>query len=350
MALPFNVYAPQGFVPMNASFWDELPEPESIDFSDPPQGILPGMMPPPPDFQLGMMQPGMSMMPPPGMMGIQPMPAPVSRREVDALLDRAPFIGRAVQSQIFLNWRSIAQTLRADIRKGDRMEYFGERPESGLTDEELLDQYFGQFDKMFGALSRAAKRPEHHLPLHYRGINTPLSHIMAMKRTNWLLKYSALAKLDEGDVEGAMSDIRLQFRVFEAGGSGQFTMSQLGHAAYGALIETVNACLHSGKLSGSYGRVEEVATLDRNYLGQLSAANKSNAHNWPAIYRETHRGRGYRRLFQKNEGRLQLSSKRRLYNDLIYYDTKMKDYVGLIREAKGRATLMWQRWMPCSLL
>ena len=217
MALPFNVYAPHATVPFSALFWDELPEPEPIDFSDPPQGMMPGMMPPPPDFQSGMMQPGMpvemmpGMMPAStGMMGMadKAMPAPVSRREVDALLDRAPFIERAVQSEVFLNWGFIAQTLRADIRKGDRIEYFGEKPETGLTDEELLDQYFGQFDKMFGALSRAAKRPEHHLPLYYRGLDTPLSHIMAMKRMNWLLKYSALAKLD--DITARLKQLKLE--------------------------------------------------------------------------------------------------------------------------------------------
>ena len=346
MALPFNVYAPHATVPFSALFWDELPEPEPIDFSDPPQGMMPGMMPPPPDFQSGMMQPGMpvemmpGMMPAStGMMGMadKAMPAPVSRREVDALLDRAPFIERAVQSEVFLNWGFIAQTLRADIRKGDRIEYFGEKPETGLTDEELLDQYFGQFDKMFGALSRAAKRPEHHLPLYYRGLDTPLSHIMAMKRMNWLLKYSALAKLDEGDVEGAMADIRLQFRVFEAGGSGQFTMSQLGHAGYGALIvETVNACLHSGKLTSDHmDELKKMLTLDEDYLGQFERSQQiERITTGPLFIKKLIEGEEMEVFSRKMKEALQLSSKRRLYNDLIYYDTKMKDYVTLIREAK----------------
>ena len=341
MALPFSVYGHWVYrvPPMDAFLWDELPVLEPIDFSDPPQGMMPGMMPPPQDFQPGMMPPRMSMMPPLGMPGMtaQPMLAPVSRREVDALLDRAPFIGRAVQSQIFLNWRSIAQTLRADMQKGDRMEYFGERPESGLTDEELLDQYFGQFDKMFGALSRAAKRPGHHLPLYYRGLNTPLSHIMAMKRMNWLLKYSALAKLDESDVEGAMEDIRLQFRVFEAGGSGQFTISQLGHAGYGALIvETVNACLHSGKLSrGHMDELEELLTLDKIYLGQFERSQQiERISTGPLFIEKLIEGEEMEVYSRKMKEALRLSTKRRLYKDLIYYDTKMKDYVNLIREAK----------------
>ena len=37
---------------------------------------------------------------------------------------------------------------------------------------------------------------------------------------------------------------------------------------------------------------------------------------------------------RKMKEALRLSTKRRLYKDLIYYDTKMKDYVNLIREAK----------------
>ena len=331
MALPFIVYAPNA----TFHFWDELPELDPNDFPDPPQE----MMPPPQDFQPGMMQPGMPAMPPIGMPGMtgQPMPAPVSRREVDALLYRAPFIERAVQSEIFLNWRSIAQTLRADMQKGDRMEYFGEKPESGLTDEELLDQYFGQFEKMFSALSWAAKRPEHHLPLYYRGLNTPVSHIMAMKRMNLLLKYSALAKLDEGDVEGAMADIRLQVRVFEAGGSGQFTMSQLGHAAYGALIvETVNACLHSGKLTSDHmDELKKMLTLDEDYLGQFERSQQiERITTGPLFIEKLIEGEDLEIYSKKMEEALQLSSKRRLYNDLIYYDTKMKDYVTLIREAK----------------
>ena len=345
MALPFNVYAPQGFVPMDALFWDEPPTPEPIDFPDPSQGMMPGMPPPIPNFnpgmmQPGMMQPGMSMMPPPpGMMGMsdQAMSAPVSRREVDALLDRAPFIERAVQSEIFLNWRFVAQTLRADMQKGDSMKYFWEKPETGLTDEELLDQYFGQFEKMFDALSRAAKRPEHHLPLYYRGLNTPLSHIMAMKRMNWLLKYSALAKLDEGDVEGAMADIRLQFRVFEAGGSGQFTISQLNHAGYGALIvETVNACLHSGKLSNDHmDELKELLTLDKNYLGQFERSQQiERITNGPLFIEKLIEGEDMEIYSKKMEEALKLSSKRRLYNDLIYHDSKLKNYVILIREAK----------------
>ena len=158
-----------------------------------------------------------------------------------------------------------------------------------------------------------------------------------MKRTNWLLKYSALSKLDEGDVEGAMADIRLQVRVFEAGGSGQFTISQLGHAGYGALIvETVNACLHSGKLSNDHmDELKELLTLDKDYLGQFERSQQiERITTGPLFIEKLIEGEDMEIFSKKMEEALRLSSKRRLYNDLIYYDTKMKDYLILIREAK----------------
>ena len=49
-----------------------------------------------------------------------------------------------------------------------------------------------------------------------------------------------MAKLDRGDVDGAMEDIRLQFRVFRASGAGLFTISQLVQIAIGGI--TVDNC------------------------------------------------------------------------------------------------------------
>ena len=344
MAMPFSVYMPQGMAPFDAFLWDELPEPEPIDLSDLPPGLTQGSIPPTGQpFAPGTMQPMpypmMGFPPSMGMQGMTMMPLPMgTRREVDALLDRAPYFHRAVQSEILPNWEDIAGKLRNDPADGQRAQYFEAKPPNGLSDEELLQRYFGQFDTLLSALGRAAKRPKHYFPTRYEnGPNTKLPHISKFKRMIKILEYSALAKLDRGDLGDAVEDIRLQFRVFEASGYGLFPISQLTHIACGAMIvETINKSLHTGKLTDAHlDELKQLLNLDKSYIGQMERALQAERVMYgPGFIAKMIEGVDIDSPFRKLEESLKWTSKRRLYRDLIYYDTTLKNYVTLIRQAK----------------
>ena len=108
-----------------------------------------------------------------------------------------------------------------------------------------------------------------------------------------ILEYSALAKIDRGDVDGAMEDIRLQFRVFEASGYGLFTISQLTHIACGAMIvETINKSVHTGKLNDAHlDELKNMLTLEKGYIGQMERAAQADtaSRNVRAVERQANR-------------------------------------------------------------
>ncbi|MCP4889251.1 MAG: hypothetical protein GY904_21885, partial [Planctomycetaceae bacterium] len=128
---------------------------------------------------------------------------------------------------------------------------------------------------MLSDLREAAKRPGHYFPIAYEnGPDTHLPHLAKFKGVAQLLQYSALAKLDRGDIDGAMEDIRLQFRVFRASSAGLFMISQLVNISIGHItVDTINKCLHTGKLSDAHlQELDRLLTLDKEYLGQMERA------------------------------------------------------------------------------
>ena len=118
------------------------------------------------------------------------------------------------------------------------------------TDREVIDRYFAQFDELFRDLREAAKRPKQNFPYPSYGLETLLPHLNRLKGVTQLLQHSAMVKLARGDADGAMEDVRLQFRLFEVTGDDIYLIGQLVHAALGHIIvDGLPAGLHLGQWS-----------------------------------------------------------------------------------------------------
>ena len=175
---------------------------------------------------------------------------PKAQEELNALMDRAPSkvfqtVHRVSSYSVQRDWVAFAQKLRDEKEEKYtqvRCRFIPEAPPKGLSGDELVQLYFNQFDGLIDDLTEAAKRPKQYFPIAYEnGNNTILPHLRYLKGMVQLLRESALHKMHRADTEGAMADIRLQFRLFEASGSGLYTISNLVHIAIGAIIkDTIN--------------------------------------------------------------------------------------------------------------
>jgi uncharacterized protein len=271
---------------------------------------------------------------------------PKAQEELDALLDRGPRsvaggLRRVSYDMVFPDWPGFAQRLPTkSSRRNQKREYqfFANEPPSGLSDEELIRHYFAQFDGLLSDLREAAKRPGHYFPIAYEnGPDTNLPHLGKIKSVAQLLQYSALAKLHRGDVDGAMEDIRLQFRVFRASGAGLFTISQLVQIAIGGItVDTINKSLHTGMLSDAHlQELDRLLTLDKEYLGQMERAMQAERISMgPGAIEAYIHGADLDGLFSRRDNPGKLIPKGWHYQDLIFYDSTLKEYVSLIREAK----------------
>mgnify|MGYP001433471943 CR=1 FL=1 len=273
---------------------------------------------------------------------------PKAEEELDALLDRGPGsivgsgIRRVSNDIVFPNWHGFAQRLQTKFSRGNRKgeyEFFADEPPSGLSDEELIRHYFTQFDGLLSDLREAAKRPGHYFPIAYEnGPDTGLPHLAKFKGVAQLLQYSALAKLDRGDVDGAMEDIRLQFRVFRASDAGLFMISQLVHIAIGSItVDMINKCLHTGKLSDAHlQELDRLLTLDKEYFGQMERAMQAERiSTGPGTIEAYINGAEFDSMFNRRDNPGRLIPKGWHYQDLIFFDSTLKEYVSLIREAKN---------------
>ena len=148
---------------------------------------------------------------------------PKAKEELDALLDRSPRsvdggLRRVSNDMVFPDWRGFAQRLSTKYSRGKRKgeyAFFADEPPSDLSNEELIRHYFAQFDGLLSDLRGAANRRSLFPIAYENGSDTLLPHLAKFKGVA-RLQYTAAAKLDRGDVDGAMGDIRLQFRVFKA--------------------------------------------------------------------------------------------------------------------------------------
>jgi len=272
---------------------------------------------------------------------------PKAEEELDALLDRSPrsvFSGlrRVSNHMVFPDWRGFAkrlQTKSSRRNKTDEYEFFAENPPPVLNDEELTRYYFAQFDELLRDLREAAKRPGHYFPIAYEnGPDTSLPHLAKFKGVAQLLQYTALATLDRGDVDGAMEDIRLQFRLFEASGAGLFTISQLVNISIGHItVDTINKCLHTGKLSDEHlQELERLLAIDKEYLGQMERTMQAERISMgPGTIEAYINGAEFDDMFNRRDNPGKLIPKGWHYQDLIFYDTTLKEYVSFIREAKN---------------
>jgi hypothetical protein len=273
---------------------------------------------------------------------------PKAEEELDALLNRGPGsivdsgIRRVSNDMVFPNWHGFAQRLPTkSSRRNKKSEYqfFANKPPFGLGDEALIQHYFTQFDGLLRDLREAAKRPGHYFPTAYEnGPNTNLPHLAKLKRVAQLLQYSALAKLDRGDVDGAMEDIRLQFRVFRASGAGLFTISQLVHIAIGAItVDMINKSLHTGMLNdANLQELDRLLTLDKEHLFRQAerSIQAERISTGPGLIEKFINGADLDGLLSRRNTPNNLIPKGWHYQDLIYFDSTLKEYVSLIREAR----------------
>jgi len=203
------------------------------------------------------------------------------------------------------------------------------------TDREVIDQYFAQFDDLFRDLREAAKRPKQNFPYPFElGPNVLLPHMANFKGLTQLLQHSTAIKLARGDADGAIEDVRLQFRLFEATGGDISLIGQLVHAAIGHIIvDGLSAGLHMGQWSDEQlAEWDKHLTLNRDYLKQWERCMQSERLIWGLTIESAINGvdLGDGADFVKDT---KLIPKQWLVKDMIFYDTTMKKFIELIRQA-----------------
>ena len=203
------------------------------------------------------------------------------------------------------------------------------------TDQEVIDQYFAQFDGLFRDLREAAKRPKQNFPYPFEnGHDVLLPHLAKFKGLTQVLQHSAAIRLARGDADGAMEDVRLQFRLFEITGDDIYLIGQLVHAAIGHIIvDGLTAGLHLGQWSEEQlAEWDNLLTLDRDYLKQWERCMQSERLMTTITIESVINGemKGSAGEFIKDTRWI---PRQWLVKDLIFYDTTMKQYIELIREA-----------------
>ena len=204
------------------------------------------------------------------------------------------------------------------------------------TDQEVIDQYFAKFDGLISDLREAAKRPKQNFPYPFEnGQNVLLPHLAKFKGITQLLQHSAAIKLARGDADRAMEDVRLQFRLFEATGGDIYLIGQLVHAAIAHIIvDGLTAGLHMGQWSDEQlVEWDKLLTLERDYLKQwdrcMQGERLSTGLTIESAINGVDLGDGWD--FAKDT---KMIPKQWLVKDLIFFDTTLKKYIELIRQAK----------------
>ena len=204
------------------------------------------------------------------------------------------------------------------------------------TDREVIDQYFAHFDGLLRDLRKAAKRPKQNFPYPFElGPNALLPHMANFKGLTQLLQHSAAIKLARGDDDGAIEDVRLQFRLFEATGGDIYLIGQLVHAAIGHIIvDGLSAGLHMGQWSDEQlAEWDKHLTLDRDYLKQWERCMQSERLMTDLTIESAINGVRFGRRCDDLVKDTKLIPKQWLVKDMIFYDTTMKKFIELIRQA-----------------
>ena len=239
-----------------------------------------------------------------------------------------------IQGRQFPDWGDFAKQLRLEPSRAR----YGNRPGSvNGTDQEVVDRYFAKFNGLIGELREAAKRPKQNFPYPLYGPETLLPHIARFKGITQLLQHSATVKLARGDADGAMEDVRLQFRLFEAVGSDIFMIGQLVQAAIGHIIvDGLSAGLHMGQWSDQQlAEWDKLLTLDKDYLKQWERCMQGERLTFvQTIDSQINRINllDDRRLQQAIEA----APRSLMEKDLIFYDSLLKKLINHIRQARAK--------------
>ena len=74
-----------------------------------------------------------------------------------------------------------------------------------------------RYDSQLAELREAARRPRSRFPLRYEdGMNMTLPHLDYLQRATVFLRLRALAELDLGQTDDALTDLQLGFRLLAA--------------------------------------------------------------------------------------------------------------------------------------
>ncbi len=258
---------------------------------------------------------------------------PTIKTNIEAVLDLKVFPRDRIRKRTSPHLGDFADQLR----RGDPGNAFSAHrsPMEG-TDREVIERYLAQFDDLFHDLQEAAKRPKHYFPYPFNnGYNPDHGHLIKMKWVTQLLFNSVRLKVALGDPDGAMDHARLQFRLFEALGSDPYLISQFTNIAISHIIVGgLNDGLHLGGWSDEHLAIwDTFLTLDRDYFKQLERCIQENRLSVISLIENTINGEelGMAKDFFEYAD---LIPKQWLVNDLIHYDTTMKRFIELIREAE----------------
>ncbi|SVA63675.1 uncharacterized protein METZ01_LOCUS116529, partial [marine metagenome] len=257
---------------------------------------------------------------------------PTIKTNFEAVMNLRVSPQHRIQGRQFPDWRDFAKQLRLEP---SRARYGNGAGSVKGTDQEVVDRYFAKFDGLISDLRKAAKRPKQNFPYPFEvGLNVSLPHLAKFKGITQLLQHFATAKLARGDADGAMEDVRLQFRLFEVTGGDIYLMGQLAHAALGHIIlDGLSAGLHMGQWGDQQlAEWDKLLTLDKDYLKQWERCMQSERLMTDLTIESAING------VDLGDGEefvevAKLMPKQLLVQDRIFYDTTMKGFIELIREA-----------------
>ena len=257
---------------------------------------------------------------------------PVIKRELESVLEKKVFPTHRIQGRRTVHVGDFAEQLRLGGVNGI---FGGQKTPFKGSDREVLDQYFAQFDGLIGDLREASKRPKHMFQSDFKhGLNTELAYLSTMKSIIQVLDISAKTRLALGDADQAMEDIRLQFRLFEASGSDPSLIGQLVHVALGNIaVNGLSSGLHTGQWSDEQlAEWDKFLTLDQGFLKQWERCMQIERLMAIMTIEGVISGedQGASGEIIKN---VSVIPKQWLVKDLIFYDTAMKGFIVLIREA-----------------
>ena len=226
-------------------------------------------------------------------------------------------------------------------REKMRLNGFTETAKYKGNDDEVISIYLSQFDDVLSEFREAAKRPGHHFPVHRElGAETLLPHLSPAKLLAIILSQSAKIKLARKDGEGAMEDLRLQFRLTEAlaGDDPTGILPGLVSVALGTyVIDVAEEGVQLGQWNDA--QLQEIdewiarqsestaAQMERSLQGErlltlLTLQKQVNGEDMLLDDREA------ARMFSS-------SNQKALVQDLVFYDRAMKEHIELIRKVKS---------------